>query len=322
MKRDIYPPLESEGARKLSNIQREILKIKKEREAVILAHNYVCREIQEVADFTGDSLGLSREAKKTGAKVIAFAGVDFMAETAKILNPEKIVVIPDSNAGCSLEELCEASKLASLKAEHPDALVISYINCGAKVKVLSDIICTSGNALDIVSQISPDREIIFCPDRNLGSWIEEKLNRKMILWNGYCKAHVKYSPNDILELKKEFPNAPAIAHPECPKEVRDVCDCVCSTEKMISFCKTNPSDTFLIATISEMVHRLRKEVPDKTFVSVPSGNQPSQRCDHMLLNTPEKLLECLKNLSPRIELDASTIEAARAPIERMLTMSK
>ena len=318
----VFPPYNKSAKRGLSDIQKKILEMKQKRDAVILAHNYVCEEIQEIADFVGDSLGLSRQAKQTSAKTIAFAGVDFMAETAKILNPEKIVVLPDRAAGCSLEQLCDPAELQKFKNLHPEATVISYINCSAKVKELSDIICTSGNALEIVRQIPPEQQIIFCPDQHLGSWIEEKTGRKMLLWNGYCEAHTLYKAKELLELKQAFPGAPLISHPECPKDVRDVCDCVCSAEKMISFCRENPADKFIIATVVEMIHRLRREIPDKTFIAATSSGKPQQQCKNMLMNTPEKLLSCLENLSPQIELDADTIEKARAPIEKMLQMSK
>lgn len=318
----VFPPYNKSAKRGLSDIQKKILEMKQKRDAVILAHNYVCEEIQEIADFVGDSLGLSRQAKQTSAKTIAFSGVDFMAETAKILNPEKTVVLPDRAAGCSLEQLCDPAELQKFKNLHPEATVISYINCSAKVKELSDIICTSGNALEIVRQIPPEQQIIFCPDQHLGSWIEEKTGRKMLLWNGYCEAHTLYKAKELLELKQAFPGAPLISHPECPKDVRDVCDCVCSTEKMISFCRENPADKFIIATVVEMIHRLRREIPDKTFIAATSSGKPQQQCKNMLMNTPEKLLSCLENLSPQIELDADTIEKARAPIEKMLQMSK
>ena len=318
----VFPPYNKSAKRGLSDIQKKILEMKQKRDAVILAHNYVCEDIQEIADFVGDSLGLSRQAKQTSAKTIAFAGVDFMAETAKILNPEKIVVLPDRAAGCSLEQLCDPAELQKFKNLHPEATVISYINCSAKVKELSDIICTSGNALEIVRQIPPEQQIIFCPDQHLGSWIEEKTGRKMLLWNGYCEAHTLYKAKELFELKQAFPGAPLISHPECPKDVRDVCDCVCSTEKMISFCRENPADKFIIATVVEMIHRLRREIPDKTFIAATSSGKPQQQCKNMLMNTPEKLLSCLENLSPQIELDADTIEKARAPIEKMLQMSK
>lgn len=213
----VFPPYNKSAKRGLSDIQKKILEMKQKRDAVILAHNYVCEEIQEIADFVGDSLGLSRQAKQTSAKTIAFAGVDFMAETAKILNPEKIVVLPDRAAGCSLEQLCDPAELQKFKNLHPEATVISYINCSAKVKELSDIICTSGNALEIVRQIPPEQQIIFCPDQHLGSWIEEKTGRKMLLWNGYCEAHTLYKAKELLELKQAFPGAPLISHPECPR---------------------------------------------------------------------------------------------------------
>ena len=318
----VFPPLEKCPTPELTDVQKRILELKKERNAVILAHNYVCREIQEVADFVGDSLGLSREAKKTDAKVIAFAGVDFTAETAKILNPEKTVVLPDHAAGCTLEELCEPIELALFKKQHPDALVISYINCSAGVKEISDIICTSGNALDIVKQIPPEREIIFCPDLHLGSWIVEQTGRKMLLWHGYCWAHSQYKAKELVEIKRAFDNAPLVCHPECPKEVRDVADCVCSTEKMIKFCRENPSDKFIIATVVEMIHRLRREIPNKTFIAATSSGKPSQHCKNMLMNTPEKLLKCLETLEPRIELSKDVMDRARAPIEKMLEMSR
>ncbi len=318
----VFPPLNKSPKRELSEVQKQILELKKQRNAVILAHNYVCREIQEIADYVGDSLGLSRQAKETSADVIAFAGVDFMAETAKILNPTKTVVLPDHAAGCTLEELCDPIELALFKKQHSDAIVISYINCSAKVKELSDIICTSGNALDIVKQIPAEQKIIFCPDQNLGSWIIEQTGRDMILWNGYCWAHTQYKADELKAIKAAFNNAPLIAHPECPKDVRDVADCVCSTEKMISFCKENSSDTFIVATVVEMIHRLRKEIPNKTFVAAMASGRPAQHCKNMLMNTPEKLLACLQNLEPKIELSQEMIEKALAPIERMLQMSK
>ncbi len=318
----VFPPLDKCPAPELTGVQKRILEMKERRGAVILAHNYVCREIQEVADYVGDSLGLSREARKTGAKVIAFAGVDFMAETAKILNPEKTVVLPDRAAGCTLEELCEPLELAAFKKKHPQAIVISYINCSAGVKEISDIICTSGNALEIVRQIPPEQEIIFCPDRHLGSWIMEQTGRKMILWDGYCWAHTQYKARELADIKRAFDGAPLVCHPECPKEVRDVADCVCSTEKMIKFCRENPSDKFIIATVVEMAHRLRREIPDKTFIAATSSGKPAQHCKNMLMNTPEKLLKCLEDLEPRIELPKDVMDRARKPIERMLEMSE
>jgi len=321
MKAIVYPPYNKCSKKPLTYTQKAILDLKKERNAVILAHNYVCEDIQEIADYVGDSLGLSRAAKETSADVIVFAGVDFMGETAKILNPEKIVVMPDLKAGCSLEELCDAKELEALKAKHPNAIVISYINCSTDVKILSNIICTSGNALDIVNQIPKDKEIIFCPDKHLGQWVIEQSGRDMILWDGYCECHIKYDAKELLSLKEAFSNAPIIAHPECPKEVRDVSDCVCSTEKMISYCKNSSSDKFIIATIEEMIYRLRKEVPNKIFIAASYPDNASLHCKHMQLNTPEALLLCLDTLSPRIEISPENILAAKKSIDKMLELS-
>ncbi len=318
----VYPPYNNCEKSPLSDVQKKILELKVQKNAVILAHNYVCDEIQQIADFVGDSLGLSREAKNTDAEVIAFAGVDFMAETAKILNYEKTVVLPDHAAGCTLEELCHPAELALFKKDHPNAIVISYINCSAGVKRLSDIICTSGNALDIVKQIPANQEIIFCPDQHLGSWIIEQTGRDMILWNGYCWAHTQYKAEELLALKKAFPKTPINAHPECPKPVRDTADCVCSTEKMIKYCQEHESDKFIVATVVEMIHRLRRDIPNKTFIAATASGRLCQHCKNMLMNTPEKLLKCLENLEPRIEIDKELADQARRPIERMLEMSK
>ncbi len=317
----IFPPYRAGECVEFTPVQERILRLKKEKNAVILAHNYVDPQIQDIADFVGDSLGLSRQAKNTGADIIVFAGVDFMAETAKILNPQKIVLIPDKSAGCSLEEMCDPLKLKALKSANPDAIVISYINCSAAVKELSDIICTSGNALDIVRQIPEDKQIIFCPDKHLGSWINEKTGRNMILWDGFCVSHAMYDARELAELKAEFPKSPLVCHPECPKPVRDISDCVCSTEKMIKFCRDNPAESFIIATVVEMIHRLRKEVPGKTFIAARAAGKSCQQCSSMRRNTPEKVLACLENLSPRIEVPAETASRALKPIERMLEMS-
>ncbi len=316
----IFPPFKSEPEKPLSEVQKEILRLKKQKRAVILAHNYVAEDIQQVADFAGDSLALARKAKQADADVIVFCGVHFMAETAKILNPSKTVVLPDISAGCSLADSCPPDELAKLKAQHPGAIVISYINCSAAVKTLSDIICTSGNALEIVKKIPEDKQIIFCPDKNLGSWINEKLGRNMILWDGSCYAHEEYNAKDILEMKEHF-GAPAVCHPECPKAVRDVCDEVCSTEKMISWSKSCKSDKIIVATVVEMLHRLRREVPEKTFIAAKLPGKNCQQCKFMKLNTAEKLLECLKTLKPQIDLDERTIALAAKPIEKMLELS-
>lgn len=321
MKPIIFEPYEKSAKHELSELQNEILRLKKERNAVILAHNYVDDDIQRVADFVGDSLGLSFCARDTSADVIVFCGVDFMAETAKILNPEKTVLLPDATSGCSLEESCPPEKLAELKAKHPGAFVVSYINCSAGVKALSDLICTSGNAVELVKKIPEGREIIFAPDKYLGSWVEEKTGRKLILWDGCCKAHEQYSPEPLSEVKRAF-NAPLVCHPECPKAVRDVCDFVCSTEKMISWAREQKSDTIIVATIFQMLHRLRREVPEKTFIAAPLAVEDCLRCKHMDKNTLEKLRNCLRDMSPEIKVDSELAKRAKAPVDLMLEWSK
>lgn len=321
MKPVIFEPLANEAKRSLTPVQEEILRLKGEKNAVILAHNYVDREIQEVADFVGDSLGLSFAARDTAADIIVFCGVDFMAETAKILNPSKKVLIPDAGAGCSLEESCPPEKLAKLKAEHPGAAVVSYINCSGGVKALSDVICTSGNADTIVRNIPEGREIIFAPDKNLGGWVMEQTGRRMILWDGSCYAHEEYSPEPLARLREEL-GAPVVCHPECPKPVRDICDMVCSTEKMIKWAKDHPSGKIIVATVTQMIHRLRREIPNKTFIAAPLDGKPCQNCRHMDKNTVEKLLACLRGETPEVTVRPDLAGKARASIERMLEWSK
>jgi quinolinate synthase len=321
MKPVIFEPLANEAKRSLSHVQEEILRLKKEKNAVILAHNYVEREIQEVADYVGDSLGLSFAARDTDADIIVFCGVDFMAETAKILNPAKKVLMPDADAGCSLSESCSAEELGAFKAQHPGAFVVSYINCSGAVKAISDVICTSGNAVKIVGMIPKDREIIFAPDKYLGGWVEEQTGRKMILWDGCCCAHAAYDPEILKQIRSEL-NAPVVGHPECPKPVRDVCDMVCSTEKMINWAKEHLSDKIIVATVRQMIHRLRKEIPNKTFIAAPLPGRDSQFCRHMDKNTVEKLLNCLQTETPEITVDPELAEKARGSIDRMLEWSK
>lgn len=321
MKPIIFEPYSNEAKRELSPLQEEVLKLKKERNAVILAHNYVDEDIQLIADFCGDSLGLSFAARDTKADVIVFCGVDFMAETAKILNPEKTVLIPDASSGCSLEESCSAEELAAFKAQYPNASVVSYINCSGGVKALSDVICTSGNALKIVESFPKDAQIIFAPDKYLGSWVEEQTGRKMILWDGCCCAHASYSPEAIKKIREEL-NAPVVCHPECPKPVRDVCDYVCSTEKMISWAREHPSKTIIVATIYQMIHRLRREVPDKIFVAAPpNALQNAKRCKHMDKNTLEKVRNCLRDMSPSVSVDSELAKKAKLSIDKMLELS-
>src|SRR5579859_7492387 len=258
--------------RRFEPLAREIFALKKQLNAVILAHNYQVPEIQEVADFVGDSLGLSQQAAKTSADVIVFCGVHFMAETAKILNPNKIVVLPDKDAGCSLEESCPADKLAGLQKTNPNFWTIAYINCSAAVKALTDVICTSGNAVKIVKAAPKDKDILFVPDENLGQWVMEQTGRKMTLWKGNCYAHVEFQQEHILKLKQQFPDAKVVVHPESLRDVRDLADTVASTEKMIDYCKTNPAKQFIVVTESGIIHRMQKECRGKEFLCAPAFN--------------------------------------------------
>jgi len=310
-------------------LAREIFTLKKQLNAVILAHNYQVPEIQDVADFVGDSLGLSQQAAKTTADVIVFAGVHFMAETAKILNPNKIVVLPDKDAGCSLEESCPAAKLAELQRTNPRFWTIAYINCSAAVKALSDVICTSGNAVKIVEAAPVDRDLLFVPDENLGAWVKEQTGRPMTLWRGNCYAHVEFRRESLLRLHQQFPEAKVIVHPESLREVRDLADAICSTEKMISYCKCSAASQFIIVTESGIIHRMQKECPDKQFICAPTVDvmrAPTDpchcsECKFMKMNTLEKLRDCMKRLAPRIELSPDILQRARLPIERMLEIS-
>ena len=302
----------------------EIQDIKRERNAVILAHNYQVKEIQELADFVGDSLGLSYKAAETKADVIAFCGVHFMAETAKIVNPGKTVVLPDVNAGCSLSDSCPAEKLAAHLDAHKDRnyYVVAYINCSAGVKALSDVICTSGNAVKIIERVPADRNILFVPDENLGQWVIERTGRHMDLWRGNCYVHVEFTRQSIDRIKAEWPDAPVVAHPECTRAVRLLADEVCSTEKMIAFCKQHPSQAFVIVTESGMLHRLRREVPGKHFIAGPTDKCACADCRYMKLNTLEKLHACLLNLKPEILIPEPIRARAELPIRRMLEWSK
>ncbi len=305
----------------LTPVQEEILALKKKRNAVILAHNYQIKAIQDVADYVGDSLGLSYRAKETDADVIAFCGVHFMAETAKIVNPAKKVILPEMDAGCSLSDSCPADKLAAFLEDNPGLYVVSYINCSAGVKALSDVICTSGNAVKIVNSIPADKEILFVPDQNLGEWVSEKTGRKMRYWQGNCYLHVEFTHKSISRIRAEYPNAPVVAHPECTRSVRLLADEVCSTEKMVHFCKNHPSDTFIIVTESGMLHRLQREIPDKKFIPGPTDHCACADCRFMKMNTPEKLRDALHNLRPEIMIEQSIQEKALAPLERMLELS-
>jgi len=305
------------------DLAEEIRALKKERRAVILAHNYQVKEIQEIADFVGDSLGLSYQAAKTGADVIAFCGVHFMGETAKILNPTKRVVLPDLDAGCSLSESCPADKLAAHLEAHRDKnyYVVAYINCSAGVKALSDVICTSGNAVRIVQAVPKDRNILFVPDQNLGAWVTEQTGRKMDLWKGNCYVHVEFTRNAIERIQFEWPDAVVVAHPECTHAVRLLADEVCSTEKMISYCRESPADAFIIVTESGMLHRLRREIPGKTFIPGPTDHCACADCRFMKMNTLEKLHSALLHLEPEILIPEAVRARAELPIRRMLELS-
>ena len=322
-------PREAMAKNKFEPLAKEIFALKRQLNAVILAHNYQVPEIQDVADFVGDSLGLAQQAAKTEADVIVFCGVHFMAETAKILNPNKIVVLPDKDAGCSLEESCPAEKLAALQKTNPNFWTIAYINCSAAVKALCDVIVTSGNAEKIVNAAPKDKDLLFVPDENLGQWVTEQTGRPMTLWKGNCYAHVEFQRDNILKLRQQFPDAKIVVHPESLREVRDLADSVCSTEKMITYCQTSPARRFVIVTESGIIHRMQKECPGKEFLCAPSfdamrlptdGCRCSE-CKIMKLNTLEKVRDCMKNLAPRIELPESILKRARLPIERMLEIS-
>ncbi len=314
---------------KFTPLAQEIYALKKQLNAVILAHNYQVPEIQDVADFVGDSLGLAQQAAQTNADVIVFCGVHFMAETAKILNPNKIVVLPDRDAGCSLEESCPAPKLAELQKTNPNFWTIAYINCSAAVKALCDVIVTSGNAEKIVNAAPKDKDLLFVPDENLGQWVMEQTKRPMTLWKGNCYAHVEFQREQVLAAKKQFPDAKIIVHPESLREVRELADAVCSTEKMITFCKKDSAKRFVIVTESGIIHRMKKECPDKEFLCAPVFNAMKlptdgcrcSECKFMKMNTLEKVRDCMKKLSPRVELPPEIIQRARVPMERMLEIS-
>ncbi|MEN5056359.1 quinolinate synthase NadA [Sphingobacterium kitahiroshimense] len=301
---------------------QEIKRLKEEKNAVILAHYYQEAEIQDIADYIGDSLGLSQEAAKTDADVIVFAGVHFMAETAKILSPSKKVLLPDAKAGCSLSDSCPPHLFAKFKEQYPDHLVITYVNCTAELKALSDIVCTSSNAVEIVESLPKDQKIIFGPDRNLGAYVKKKTGRDLVLWNGACMVHEIFSQDKIDRLRAEHPNAKFIAHPECEDHILASADYVGSTSGMLKFTINDPATTYIVATESGIIHQMQKASPGKTFIPAPPNNACAcNDCPHMKLNTLEKLYNCLKYESPEITLDDSVIARAQRPIERMLEIS-
>ena len=313
--RPVTPPAQ------LDFLSKEILVLKRKLNAVILAHNYQIPEIQDVADYVGDSLGLSQQAAKTDADVIVFCGVHFMAETAKILNPGQLVILPDRDAGCSLESSCPAEKLRQLQATNPNFYTIAYINCSAEVKALCDVICTSGNAEKIVRHAPKDRDLLFVPDENLGAWVIEKTGRPMTLWKGNCYVHVEWTHGAVHRIREKHPHAPLVAHPECTKAVRMLADEVCSTEKMVTWCRSTPAKDIIIATEAGMLHRLKKECPDKNFIPAPTDTCACNECRFMKMNTLEKLYQCMADKAPAVELSPEIIRRARLPIERMLEIS-
>jgi quinolinate synthase len=301
---------------------QEINKLKKEKNAIILAHYYQEADIQDVADFIGDSLALSQQAAKTDAKIILFAGVHFMAETAKILCPDKKVLLPDLKAGCSLADSCPADKFAEFKSKHPDHLVISYINCSAEIKALTDIVCTSTNAEKIVESLPKDQKIIFAPDKNLGAYIKKQTGRDMVLWDGSCMVHEIFSLEKITKLKNQYPNAKLIAHPECEAAILEISDYIGSTSGLLNYTQKSPAQEFIVATEAGILHQMIKTSPKKTFIAAPPNNSCAcNDCPHMKLNTLEKLYNCLKYEQPEIILSAELIEKAKKPILRMLELS-
>lgn len=299
-----------------------VRELKKLRNAVVLAHNYQTGDIQDVADYVGDSLGLAYRAKETQADVILFAGVHFMAETAKIVNPGKTVLIPSLEAGCSLADSCDAKALADWKAKHPGVVVVAYINCTAAVKAQTDVICTSGNAVKVVQSIPADQQILFCPDENLGQWVMEQTGRKMILWPGVCHVHVKFTHESLNKLRQQHPDAKIVAHPECLPMVRAMANEVCSTEKMLAYCKGSAAKKFIIVTESGMLHRLKKELPGVQFIAGPTDTCSCNDCEYMKKNTLEKCVTALETLQPEINLPEDIRRRALVPIERMLAIGR
>lgn len=305
------------------DLRAEIDRLRKERNAVILAHYYQRPEIQDLADFVGDSLELSRKAAATDADVIAFCGVKFMADTAKILSPQKIVVLPDLDAGCSLEDSCPPDKFKAFREAHPDHIALTYINCSTEVKALSDIIVTSSSAETILAQIPPEQKIIFGPDRHMGGYLNRKFGREMLLWPGVCIVHEAFSETELLKLKAQHPDAPVAAHPECPPHIIDHSDYVGSTSGILQYAKTMTGDTLIVATEPHIIHQMQLAMPEKTFIGAPGadGNCNCNICPYMALNTMEKLYLALRDLQPRIELDEPLRLAAKKSLDRMLDMA-
>lgn len=300
----------------------EIEKLKKEKNAVILAHYYQEGDIQDIADYIGDSLGLSQQAAKTDADIIVFAGVHFMAETAKILSPNKKVLLPDMKAGCSLADSCPPHLFRKFKENYPDHLVITYVNCTAELKALSDIVCTSSNAVQIVESLPKEQKIIFGPDRNLGAWVAKKTGRDLVLWNGACMVHEIFSREKLTKLKERYPKAKILAHPECEEIILQMADYIGSTTGILKYATKSPEKEFIVATEAGILHQMQKDNPDKIFIPAPPNNTCAcNDCPHMKRNTLEKLYLCLKNEMPEINVPQHIIERAVKPIERMLEIS-
>lgn len=304
-----------------STIAEEIVELKNQRNAILLAHHYQDSEIQELADVVGDSLELSRKAQQFQGEVIAFCGVHFMAETAKILNPDRIVVIPDKDAGCSLVDASPVEKVRAFKALHPDHLIVSYINTSAAVKAESDIICTSRNAVAVVNSLPADKPILFLPDINLGNYVQKQSGRKnMKIWQGACIVHATFASRKLVQARSEHPEALVAAHPECPQDVLRMADFIGSTSAIIDWCTKQEADEFIVMTESGVLHSLQKLAPDKRYYFVANENCNCSECPYMKRNTLEKLRDCLKTLQPRVELSSEVMERARKPIERMLAV--
>jgi quinolinate synthase len=305
------------------DLREEILRLKKERNAIILAHYYQRPELQDIADFVGDSLELSKKAQASDADVIAFCGVRFMAETAKILAPEKIVVLPDLDAGCSLEDSCPPDKFKAFREAHPDHIALTYINCSTEVKALSDIIVTSSSAEKILAQIPESQPIIFGPDRHLGGYLSRKLGREMLLWPGVCIVHEAFSETELVKLKAQHPGAPVAAHPECPAHIVEHADYVGSTSGILNYAKEMDGDTLIVATEPHIIHQMEKAMPEKTFIGAPGadGNCNCNICPYMALNTMEKLYLCLRDLEPQVQIEEGLRLEAKKSLDRMLEMA-
>src|SRR5438270_1428282 len=304
-----------------SSVAEEILDLKRERRAVLLAHHYQEAEIQDLADVVGDSLELSRKAKTLDCDVIAFCGVWFMAETAKVLNPSKIVVVPDKAASCSLVESCPVEPIREYRRRHPDHVIVSYINTSIEVKAESDILCTSRNAVQVVNSIPPEKMVLFLPDRNLGNYVKKQTGREnMKIWQGTCIVHATFPVRRLLDAKAEHPNAPIVAHPECPENILDLCDFIGSTSALIDYCVKSDADEFIVVTESGVNYSLKKFAPEKKFYYIANENCNCSECPFMRLNTLEKLRDALQTLQPRVEIPEDTMRRALVPIERMLAV--